>query len=71
MELELSYLAASLPDGLENCDHKDLEDIYFPASAEHAKLRIRQKGTAYELTKKTQMDPNDAGVQKEENIILT
>jgi CYTH domain-containing protein len=71
LELELSYLAASTPPGLDNCEHKDLADVYFPASADHAKLRIRQKGDRYEFTKKTQADPNDAGAQHEENVELT
>jgi CYTH domain-containing protein len=71
LELELSYLAASIPTGLENCEHKDLADVYFPANTPHAKLRIRQKGDHYELTKKTQADPNDAGAQHEENVELT
>ena len=70
IELELSYLAATVPN-LEDCESQDLRDIYFPAGAEHAKLRIRQKGDKYGLTKKTQIDPNDAGAQKEENISLT
>jgi len=71
IELELSYLAAAIPEGLEKCEHKTLSDVYFPASAAHAKLRIRQKGDTFELTKKTQADPNNAGNQREENIQLT
>jgi CYTH domain-containing protein len=71
LELELSYLAASIPPGLDNCESKQLADVYFPANADHAKLRIRQKGDQYEFTKKTQADPNDAGAQHEENVRLT
>jgi CYTH domain-containing protein len=71
LEVELSYLAALIPPDLENCEHKDLFDMYFPANIEHPKLRIRQKGDSYELTKKTQTNSNDAGVQHEENIELT
>ncbi|HSX06834.1 MAG TPA: hypothetical protein VLG92_03875 [Candidatus Saccharimonadia bacterium] len=71
LELELSYLAASIPQGLETCAHKDLMDVYFPANTQHAKLRIRQKGDQFEFTKKTQVDPNDAGAQNEENVELT
>lgn len=71
LEVELSYLAALIPPDLEDCEHKDIFDMYFPANAEHAKLRIRQKADSYELTKKTQTNPNDAGVQHEENVELT
>lgn len=71
LELELSYLASSIPPGLESCEHKEIADIYFPADTNHAKLRIRQEGNSYELTKKTQADPDDAGAQHEENVELT
>jgi CYTH domain-containing protein len=70
-EIEVTYLAAAIPPGLENCEHKRISDTYFPASAPHAKLRIRQNGDTFELTKKTQADPNDAGNQQEENMVLT
>jgi adenylate cyclase len=71
LEVEVAYLAASLPPGLEKCPREDMIDIYFPDTVEHPKLRIRQKGDSYELTKKTQADPNDAGAQYEENVALT
>lgn len=71
IEIEVTYLAARIPDGLSSCAHKELEDIYFPAAAEHAKMRIRRSGKTYELTKKTPLDQHDAGQQKEENIALT
>lgn len=71
LELEITYLAASIPAGLEACKHEELTDMYFPVDAAHAKLRIRQKGGKCELTKKTQADPGDAGAQHEESIELT
>ena len=70
IELELSYLAAKLPD-LTGCKRREMRDVYFPADAAHAKLRIRQKDDYFELTKKTQLDPHDAGAQREENVELT
>lgn len=70
IELELSYLAAAVPD-VTNCKHREMRDVYFPADVAHAKLRIRQKDEQYELTKKTQLDPHDAGAQREENVELT
>lgn len=69
-EVELTYLAAQLPD-VTGCKHVVLRDIYFPRTAVHPKLRIRQKGGTYEFTKKTQLNPDDAGTQQEENTTLT
>lgn len=71
IELELGYLARAIPQNLANCQHIIIEDIYFPAQASHMHLRIRHKGDTYELTKKTQLDAEDAGNQREENILLT
>ena len=71
IEIEVTYLAASIPDEIAGCKHTEIKDVYFPAAAEHAKLRIRHAGDSYELTKKTQLDPNDAGQQQEENVALT
>jgi CYTH domain-containing protein len=70
LEVEVTYLAARLPD-LTGCKHREMRDVYFPADAAHAHLRIRQKDDSYEFTKKTQPDPDDAGTQNEENVILT
>ncbi len=71
IEIEITYLAARIPEGLAGCTCKELEDIYFPATAEHAKVRIRRSDKTYEFTKKTPLDQNDAGQQKKENIALT
>lgn len=70
-EIETTYLAASLPENLASYNHKKLMDVYFPAGAAHPSLRIRQKGDAYVLTKKRQVEANDASVQTEEDIELT
>ena len=53
LELEKTYLVKYLPDGLLMCEHKELLDIYIPEGVIHPKLRIRQKGSKYEITKKT------------------
>jgi CYTH domain-containing protein len=71
LELEVSYLAASIPAGLASCPSKELFDVYFPSTVKQPRLRIRKKGDSYELTKKTPADPNDLGAQTEENIMLT
>lgn len=70
-EIETTYLANSLPKGLQDLEGRTLVDIYFPANAVHPHLRIRQKGSSYTLTKKTQVNTGDASTQTEENIELT
>ena len=71
VELEVTYLAKIIPEGLTDCRHTVIEDVYFPAAAPHAKTRVRRKGDKYEFTKKTQLDPSDAGNQQEQNVSLT
>lgn len=70
-EIERTYLAKSIPDGLTKSKHARITDIYFPASVLHAKLRIRQKDERFEITKKTILDEANAGVQREENISIS
>jgi CYTH domain-containing protein len=70
LEIELTFLVTRLPD-LSSCKRKEMRDVYFPASALHPVLRVRQKDDSYEFTKKTQLDPNDASTQQEENVRLT
>jgi CYTH domain-containing protein len=70
LEIELTFLVASLPD-LTGCKRRKMRDMYFPAGVTHPVLRIRQKGDTFEFTKKTQLDPNDASTQREENVDLT
>lgn len=70
-EIEATYLANSLPDTIKSLEGRTIIDTYFPANATHPHLRIRQKGTSYTLTKKTQVTPGDASTQIEENIDLT
>lgn len=71
LEQELTYLAARIPDGLQQCKHVKMHDVYFPAAAEHAFVRVRQKDSSYEFTKKTSADPTNAGIMLEENVSLT
>jgi CYTH domain-containing protein len=71
IELELSYLASAIPDGVRTSHGQELVDIYFPAEETHPKLRIRKKSGVYELTKKSLVTTDDFGQQTEENIALT
>lgn len=70
LELEKTYLAKYLPDGLLSCEHKELLDIYIPESVMHPKLRIRQKGSKYEITKKIPLSEGDASQHTEQTIPL-
>lgn len=70
-EIETTYLANSLPDDIKGLEGRTIIDTYFPANVAHPRLRIRQKGSSYTLTKKTQVTPGDASTQTEENIDLT
>lgn len=70
IELEKTYLAKYIPDGLSDCPHKEIFDIYFPQSAEHPVLRLRKNGNKFEMTKKEPID-GDTSRQEEQTIILT
>lgn len=70
LELEKTYLAKRLPEGLERAPHKEIIDIYVPASAEHPHLRIRKRGDSYEITKKQPAKEGDSSAQHEHTIHL-
>jgi len=70
IELERTFLAKRIPDGLKNCKSKEIIDIYIPLSEEHPKLRIRKNGDKFEMTKKQPVNGNDSSKQKEDTIIL-
>ncbi len=68
IELEKTYLAKIVPEGLK--DGKEIIDIYFPKSERHPILRVRKTGDKFEITKKSPVE-NDVSVQKEHTIPLT
>jgi CYTH domain-containing protein len=71
LELELTYLVKSLPDGLAACESEDVLDIYVPKSAVHPTLRIRKSGGKTVITKKEPKDGGDSSEQVENTIPLT
>ncbi len=71
IELERTFLAKQIPAGLQQCNHKEIIDLYIPASAQHPVLRIRKNGEKFEMTKKTPTRGNDASEQLEQTIILS
>jgi CYTH domain-containing protein len=70
IELEKTYLAKSLPAGLEKCKHKEIIDVYIPKAHPHPKIRIRKNGDKYEITKKEPV-ADDASHQEEQTIKIT
>lgn len=71
IEIERTYLAKSLPEGLINCQNKEIMDLYLPKGSAHAKLRIRKSGDSYTITKKSLVKEGDASTQIEQNIKIT
>jgi len=71
LELEKTYLARSLPEGLASCPHTEVADLYIPAIDIHPVLRIRKKGDKLEITKKQPVVEGDASEQSEHTIRLT
>jgi len=70
IELEKTYLAKEIPKGLEDCDSKEIIDIYIPKESRHPTIRIRKNGDKYEITKKEPIE-NDVSHQHEFTIPLT
>jgi len=71
IELEKTYLAKKIPEGLFDCKFKEIMDIYIPVDYVHPVLRIRKKGEKYEITKKTPIVEGDSSEQNEHTISLT
>lgn len=71
LELELTYLAAVIPEAINDVQPIAMEDTYFPEDPEvHAHLRLRAKNERYEITKKTMVDDGDASAHVETTIPL-
>jgi CYTH domain-containing protein len=72
LEIEVAYLPHALPDELLVGTPTQIVDIYLsPEDDLLTKLRLRQKGDAYELTKKVNIDPSDLSLQDEYTIPLS
>ena len=71
MELELTFLARDLPAEISQVEPRRLVDVYIPEKlAVHPRLRLRQKGTQYEVTKKLPSRLGDASSHIEHTIDL-
>lgn len=71
IEIEKTYLAKYIPEGLEGCKRKELIDLYIPAASRHPVLRMRKKGDVFEMTKKSPVQEGDASHQREHTIVLS
>ncbi|HTB49275.1 MAG TPA: hypothetical protein VK712_04290 [Verrucomicrobiae bacterium] len=70
IELELTYLARKIPGELNGVTPQRLVDTYVPENAAKPYVRLRQKGTQYEITKKQPVDESDFSHQTEQTIPL-
>lgn len=71
IELERTYLAKRLPDGLRDSAKKDMLDVYLPAGSRHPVLRLRKNGDKLEMTKKTHVEGSDSSKMEEQTIRLS
>ncbi len=81
LELEFTFLLKAFPPTfLEELksEHyqkikakKEMIDCYFPPEITHPKIRLRQNGKKFELTKKEPLSAEDASIQQEQTISLT
>lgn len=72
LEIEVAYLVTEIPAEASSASVKRITDIYLSDSSDLlTKLRLRQNGDKYELTKKVVVDPSDLSTQHEYTIPLT
>lgn len=72
-EIELTYLAKSLPKDLTKYPCKEMIDLYIPVSFDHPTIRIRKNGDKYVITKKEPYEdaPTDSSHMLEQTIKIT
>src|SRR5881394_1452284 len=72
IEYELTFLAKEIPPELHQALPIRMVDIYVPADMSlHPTLRLRKKGSTYEITKKQELSGNDSSTMLEETIPLS
>lgn len=70
IELETTYLAKEIPEGVLDAPSKEVIDLFIPKSADHPHLRIRKNGDTYEITDKRPVE-DDKTVMRELTIPLS
>jgi len=71
LEREKTYLARYIPAQINGAQSEVIRDIYIPAEADHATIRLRRRGDKLELTKKEPVVGTDSSRQNEHTILLT
>ena len=70
IELELTYLAKYLPEGLKDGRSKKIIDGYVEDVGDHPTLRLRQNGDIFEITRKKPVEGDDRSKQIEDTISI-
>ncbi|GCD20784.1 hypothetical protein ACFO3K_19915 [Cellulomonas algicola] len=71
LELELTFLADRVPDEVRGTHPVRLVDVYVPEDRQvHPRLRLRQQGDRFELTKKLPVVEGDASQHHELTVTL-
>ena len=71
LELELTFLAKEIPEGIKDVIPTRITDVYIPDTTKHSHLRLRKRDNLYEITKKTPVKDGDASEQIEQTTPLT
>lgn len=71
LEIELTFLASRLPKEIMGTAPKRLVDIYIPEDSSFPIVRLRQKGSEFEITKKVAVREGDFSSHIEHTIALT
>ncbi len=71
LEIELTFLAASIPAEIRNATPTQLTDIYIPEDSPFPVLRARKQGNKYEITKKIPVNEGDFSSHTEHTISLS
>jgi CYTH domain-containing protein len=71
IEIELTFLAAYMPNEIAGVTPTEIEDIYVTAGTGTSIIRLRKQDNDYELTKKGIIDTGDFSKHTEETIHLT
>lgn len=70
IERERTYLLKYLPKNLQQFPKKEIIDLYIPKNSVHSVLRIRKVGDEMFITKKVEVEGQDASVKHETTIPL-
>jgi CYTH domain-containing protein len=73
IELEKTYVARSLPEGILSARSEIISDFYINTTEDiiHPVMRLRRRGNRYELTKKQPIEGTDSSAQTEHTIPLS